>query len=103
MTEPDLAKLSEASEVCGIPTDILKMMAADGLLPRSSGAKQDTSTFRANRSQIGASASGCSKNSVTDTFAVPPRRYAASTPSSKQSATTSLRRANIRNRRSALT
>ncbi|WP_286199370.1 hypothetical protein ACRDU6_00890 (plasmid) [Mycolicibacterium sp. ELW1] len=33
MSDPDLAKLSEASELCGIPTDILKMMAADGLLP----------------------------------------------------------------------
>ena len=34
MSEPDLAKLSEASELCGIPTDILKMMAGDGLLPQ---------------------------------------------------------------------
>ena len=35
MTEPDLAKLSEAADLCGIPTDILKMMAADGLLPQT--------------------------------------------------------------------
>lgn len=28
MADPDLAKLSEASEVSGIPTDTLKMMAA---------------------------------------------------------------------------
>lgn len=34
MSEPDLAKLSEASELCGIPTDILKLMAADGLRPQ---------------------------------------------------------------------
>ena len=34
MSDPDLAKLSEASELCGIPTDILKMMAGDGLLPQ---------------------------------------------------------------------
>lgn len=35
MTDPDLAKLSEASEACGIPTDVLKMMAADGLVPQA--------------------------------------------------------------------
>lgn len=35
MSEPDLAKISEASELCGIPTDILKLMAADGLLPQA--------------------------------------------------------------------
>lgn len=34
MTDAELAKLSEAAEVCGIPTDVLKMMAADGLLPQ---------------------------------------------------------------------
>jgi hypothetical protein len=34
VSEPDLAKLSEASELCGIPTDILKLMAVDGLLPQ---------------------------------------------------------------------
>lgn len=32
MSEPQLAKLSEAAELCGIPTDVLKMLAADGLL-----------------------------------------------------------------------
>ncbi len=35
MSEAELAKLSEAAEVCGIPTDVLKMMAADGLLPQT--------------------------------------------------------------------
>ena len=35
LSDPDLAKLSEVSELCGIPTDILKMMAADGLLPQT--------------------------------------------------------------------
>lgn len=34
MSEPHLAKLSEAAELCGIPTDVLKMLAADGLLPQ---------------------------------------------------------------------
>jgi hypothetical protein len=35
VSEPDLAKLSEASELCGIPTaDIPKLMAVDGLLPQ---------------------------------------------------------------------
>ena len=34
VTESDLAKLSEAAELCGVPTDVLKMMAADGLLPQ---------------------------------------------------------------------
>ncbi len=34
MSERALAKLSEASELCGIPTEILKLMAADGRLPR---------------------------------------------------------------------
>jgi hypothetical protein len=32
VSEPDLAKLSEASEQSGIPTDILKLIPADGLL-----------------------------------------------------------------------
>lgn len=35
MSDPELAKLSEAAELCGIPTDVLKMMAADGLLPQT--------------------------------------------------------------------
>lgn len=35
MTDPDLAKLSEASEQCGIPTDILKLLATDELLPQT--------------------------------------------------------------------
>ncbi|GAB5901177.1 DNA-binding protein [Mycolicibacterium mageritense] len=34
MNEPDLAKLSEAAEQCGIPADVLKIMAADDLLPQ---------------------------------------------------------------------
>ena len=34
MTEPDLAKLSEAAEQCGIPAETLKMLASDGLLPQ---------------------------------------------------------------------
>jgi hypothetical protein len=34
MNEPDLAKLSEAADQCGIPTDVLKLMAADDLLPQ---------------------------------------------------------------------
>ena len=34
MSDTDLAKLSEAAELCGIPTDVLKMMAGDGLLPQ---------------------------------------------------------------------
>lgn len=34
MSEQDLAKLSEAAEQCGIPAEILKMLAADGLLPQ---------------------------------------------------------------------
>ena len=34
MSEPQLAKLSEAAELCGIPADVLKMLAADGLLPQ---------------------------------------------------------------------
>lgn len=34
VNDPELAKLSEASELCGVPTDILKMMATDGLLPQ---------------------------------------------------------------------
>jgi hypothetical protein len=50
VSEPDLAKLSEASGQCGIP-HILKLMATDGLLPRSSGAKQDTCTFPATTSR----------------------------------------------------
>ncbi|MCH9736640.1 MAG: hypothetical protein K0U78_19155 [Actinomycetia bacterium] len=34
MSEPDVAKLSEAAELCGaFPTDILKMMAADRRRP----------------------------------------------------------------------
>jgi len=33
VSEPDLAKLSEASGQCGIP-HILKLMATDGLLPQ---------------------------------------------------------------------
>ncbi len=39
MSEPDLAKLSEAAELCGIPTDIIKMMAADAGSVSSSGAR----------------------------------------------------------------
>lgn len=35
VSDPDLAKLSETAELCGIPTDILKMMAAGGLLPQT--------------------------------------------------------------------
>ena len=35
MSEAELAKLSKAAEVCGIPTGVLKMMAADGLLPQT--------------------------------------------------------------------
>ncbi|UCA22988.1 MULTISPECIES: hypothetical protein [Mycobacterium] len=34
VSESDLAKVSEASELCGMPIDVLKMMAADGLLPQ---------------------------------------------------------------------
>ncbi|OBB06438.1 hypothetical protein A5731_16585 [Mycolicibacterium conceptionense] len=34
MNEPELAKLSEASDQCGIPVDVLKIMAADDLLPQ---------------------------------------------------------------------
>ena len=34
MSDSDLAKASEASEFCGMPIDVLKMMAADGLLPQ---------------------------------------------------------------------
>ena len=34
VSESDLAKVSEVSELCGIPTDVLKMMAAEGLLPQ---------------------------------------------------------------------
>lgn len=35
MTATDLVKLSDASQICGIPADTLKMMAADGLLPQA--------------------------------------------------------------------
>ncbi|CQD25151.1 hypothetical protein BN970_06949 [Mycolicibacterium conceptionense] len=34
MIEPELAKLSEAADQCGIPADVLKIMAADDLLPQ---------------------------------------------------------------------
>ena len=34
MCDPDLAKLSEAAQYCGIPTDILDRMAACRLLPQ---------------------------------------------------------------------
>ncbi|PND54172.1 DNA-binding protein [Mycobacterium sp. ENV421] len=34
VSESDLAKVSEAAELCGMPIDVLKMMAADGLLPQ---------------------------------------------------------------------
>lgn len=47
MTEPELAKLSEAADHCGIPADVLKIMAADDLLPRSSAAAEATCTSRA--------------------------------------------------------
>lgn len=34
MSDPDLAKVSEVAELCGIPSDILKLMAADDLFPQ---------------------------------------------------------------------
>jgi DNA-binding transcriptional MerR regulator len=35
VSESDLAKVSEAAELCGMPIDVLRMMAADGLLPQA--------------------------------------------------------------------
>lgn len=52
MTDPDLAKLSEASELCVIPTDILKMMAGTACSPRSSEAKAGHVYFPPTDSQL---------------------------------------------------
>lgn len=35
MADPDMVKLSDAAQACGIPADILKLMAGDGLLPQA--------------------------------------------------------------------
>lgn len=35
MTDPDLVKMSEVAQRCGIPLDIVKMLAADGLLSQA--------------------------------------------------------------------
>ncbi|MEW5811515.1 MAG: DNA-binding protein [Actinomycetota bacterium] len=35
MPDSELAKLSEAAHQCGIPSDVLKMMVTDGLLPHT--------------------------------------------------------------------
>lgn len=67
VSEPDLAKLSEASELCGIPTDILKMMAADGILPQAIRGKAVTSTFHATTSRPGVRASASLRISATAT------------------------------------
>lgn len=69
MSEPDLAKLSEAAELCGIPSDILKMMAADGLLPQTVRGKAGHVYFPEPTSRVGTSASACSKSSATATSA----------------------------------
>lgn len=34
MPDPDIVKLSDAAQSCGIPADILKLLASDGLLPQ---------------------------------------------------------------------
>lgn len=96
MSEPDLAKLSEASELCGIPT--LKMMAADGLLPQVVRGKAGHVYFPATTSRPGVSASACSRSSATGIFVARLLRYAAWTPNWKRSATTSPRPASTRSR-----
>ena len=69
VSEPDLAKLSEPSELCGLPTDILKLMTAGGPLPqaRSSGAKPVRCPFPATTSQPGVSDSALLKEHATAT------------------------------------
>jgi hypothetical protein len=103
MSEPDPAKLSEASEQCGIPTDILNSWPQTADSPRSSEAEQVTSTFPATTSRPGVIASACSRTSATAIFGEPALLYAAWTPNSKRSAATSPRPASTLNKPLALT